>query len=338
MLDDGSFEIPNSTALGDDHIWRCSFLAMADAEKFMMTLQKLELNTSQGPDSDAVLVSEFDGSIEPYCEWLTTAAWDKALIGWKTGTHPKTVVAREGWDPKVGSGLRFRDPTELEHLKFLRLEDKVEVFLDTRTGEEIYLGRTSTPVDALFLKAAEIIRKHYVTAGEPNLTGNAALEVSKATEMLQSVVAEKPDWWNAQWFYGKGLFALGKHELAYQAFRRAYALENQVEAILRELVGVCLELGRFDEAVKVAEQAVKLAPDNSHLIGNLALAYLMAGRIEQARKSIDAAIRIAPGDSINQLISQILLEILQGTRAVPKSLADLNKPAKSKWTRLLEFW
>lgn len=328
LLDDHAFAIPNSTALGDEHIWRCSFMAQVDAEKFLRTLEDLGLNVSQGPDSDVVVVNEFDRSVDPYCEWLITGVWEKAVIAWKAGTFPETVVAREGWDPQVGSGLVFHDPTTMKHLQFLRLEDNVEAYLDTKTGRQVYIGRTSTPVDAIFKTATSVIRKHFVTAGEPCVTGTAAAEVAKATEMLQGVISEVPNWWIALWFYGKGLLALGKHELAYRAFRRAYELEKHVEMIPRELAGVCLELRRFDEAVEVSEQAVVVEPDNAELVGNLALAYLMAGRYQQARKSIDAAIGIDPSDNINQTISRLLLEITEGRRAAPESLASLSEPAK----------
>lgn len=58
-------------------------MAKADAEKFLRGLEKLALNVSQGPDSDAILVSEFDQSIEPYCEWLNIGVWEKAVIAWR---------------------------------------------------------------------------------------------------------------------------------------------------------------------------------------------------------------------------------------------------------------
>jgi tetratricopeptide (TPR) repeat protein len=78
--------------------------------------------------------------------------------------------------------------------------------------------------------------------------------------MLEKVVAEAPQWWNAQWFYGKSQLALGNHEAAYEALRNAYNLERNVEVIPRELAGVCLELRRFNEAVAVAEEALALDP------------------------------------------------------------------------------
>jgi tetratricopeptide (TPR) repeat protein len=339
LLDDGSVKIPNSTALSDTHIWKCSFMAQDDARKFLQTLEKLGLNGSRGPDSDVVLVNEFDRSVEPYCEWLKTAVWEKAVIAWKEGTRPETVTAREGWDPKVGSGLVFHDRSSMHFLEFLRLENNVEVFRNRKTGQEVYIGRTSTPVDALFRTAAEVIRKHFVNPGAPSLSGTVATEVSQAASMLKKVIADAPDWWNAQWFFGKSQMALGNYDEAYEAFRRAYRIEKNVEPILRELAGACLELRRFDEAVEVAQATVVLDPGNAELLGNLAVAFLLAGQLVPARKAIDAATKIDPNDRINLTISRVLREIETGRREQPQSLRDLTNPAPPKrWSMFKRFW
>ena len=79
------------------------------------------------------------------------------------------------------------------------------MFLNKKTGKEVYIRRTSTPVRALFDSAAEIILKHFVSAGEPAVTGAAADEVTKAAEMLKRALDAEPDWWNALWFLGKSL-------------------------------------------------------------------------------------------------------------------------------------
>ncbi len=39
LLDNDAVEIPNATALADKHIWRCSFMAHADAQKFLKALE-----------------------------------------------------------------------------------------------------------------------------------------------------------------------------------------------------------------------------------------------------------------------------------------------------------
>jgi hypothetical protein len=39
LIEDQAFAIPNSTALNDEHIWKCSFMAQVDAKKFLQTLR-----------------------------------------------------------------------------------------------------------------------------------------------------------------------------------------------------------------------------------------------------------------------------------------------------------
>ena len=203
LLEKNAIETPNVTALADDDIWRCSFMTEANAQKFMRSLEKLDLNVSQGPDSDVVLVNEFDQSVTPHCEWLLTGKWKRAVIAWKAGTRPESVVAREGWSPQIGSGLSFCDGSAPGNLKFLRLENNVEVYLNKETGKEVYIGRTSTPVEAMFKTAAQVIGNHFVTAGEKPLHGQTAVEVTRAVEMLETVMAAAPDSWNALGFMAK---------------------------------------------------------------------------------------------------------------------------------------
>jgi len=305
-------------------------MAEADAVDFIRTLEGCGLNTSQGPDSDVVLISEFDQSIDPYCEWLRSETWDKAVIAWMEGTQLETVTAREGWDPAVGSGLVFHDPSKTQDLEFLRLEDHLEVFLNKKTGKEVFIGRTSTPVDSMFISASRVIKCHFVAAGEPPLSGEAREEVARAATMLEEVLAEVPQWWNALWFYGKSQLALGDYEAAYQALSDAYKLEKSVEAIPRELGGVCLELKKFDESVEIAEAALALEPSNAELLGNLSVSYLLAARVDAARKAVEAGLKIDPEDKINQTISRIVSEVEDGRREQPESFADMRKPAKSK--------
>jgi tetratricopeptide (TPR) repeat protein len=200
----------------------------------------------------------------------------------------------------------------------------------------VYVGRSSTPVDALFETASQVVRKHFVNPGEPPLAGAARDDVSQAAASLEKVVAEAPNWWNAQWFLGKAEMALGNHEKAYEAFRRAYALEKNVEAIPRELAGTCLEIRRFDEAVEIGQAAVALDPANAELLGNLALAFLLAGQLVPARKTIDAATKIDPHDRINLTVSRILREIEAGHRPKPQSLHDLTRPAQPKKRSLFQ--
>jgi Flp pilus assembly protein TadD len=329
LLDEQKVPSPNAAVLADDHLWRCSFMTHHDAAHFAKSLESLGLNISQGPDSDVVLVNEFDLAIDPYCEWLLTGHWEKAVIAWLAGTEPRTVSARDGWDPKIGSGLTFR--TSTEGLEFVQLkEDNVEVFRDKATGQLLYVGRTSAPTGSLFKSAADIIRKHFHVAGQPPVTGSDASDVKRAIEMLDKILPEAPDNWQAHWFHGKGHLAIGNLTPAYESFHRAYALEKNEEAIPRELGGTCLALGKFDEALQLNERAVAMHPDNHELLGNLALAHLLAGNIEAAQRSIKAAQTIEPNDTINIHLSTIIDEVATGRRPQPKSMDYLQRQPRPK--------
>jgi tetratricopeptide (TPR) repeat protein len=266
LLDNEKVPNPNVTVLADDHIWRCSFMTHEDAVRFAKSLESRGLNISHGPDSDVVIINEFDLAISPYCEWLQAARWEKAVIAWRVGSEPRTVAAREGWDPKIGSGLSFR--TSTEGLEFVRLdtEKNVEVYRDKTTDQLVYIGRTSTPVEALSQSAANIIRKHFRVVGQPPATGSDADEVSSAIAMLDRVNSEAPNNWRVLWFRGKGYLSLGKLASAYDDFYCAYSVEKNEQAIPRELAGVCLALGKFEEGLQVAQEAVMLHPDTTNCL------------------------------------------------------------------------
>ena len=242
LLDDDRIVPPNRMFLGDDDIWRCSFMSNDDAGAFIKKLEALGLNGSTGPNPDVVLVNEFNHDVYPYCEWLKLGNYQKAIVAWMAGSDPEKLVSHEGFDPAVGSGLLFRDKTNLQDLEFLRVEGNIEVYLDKRSGAEVYLGRTRTP-EALFQTACEEIRPHFKIPGEAPVTGEDADEVNSAVADLEKLIADYPDFAQAMFFCGKGYIALGQYGAAYRHFAKGYELEPNVEGYARELGGVCLELG-----------------------------------------------------------------------------------------------
>lgn len=336
-----TFEVPNSTALFDDHLWRCAFMTDADAHAFSSYLGKLGMNVEPGPDCDVVLIDEFDIPSEPPGGWLRVARWEKAVIAWRAGTELDTVVAREGWDPKKGSGLMRVATKDAQHLEFLGSKDGVETYLDKELGKEVYVGRTKSPVEVKFEAAKAVIVANFKNPGEPPVSGETASAVSTAVAGLEQLLTLDPNRWDIIWLHGKGLMALGKLSEAYGSFRRAFDLEQTIEAVPRELAGVCLELGKFEEAVTVAQQAVALAPSNPATLGNLALAQLLAQQLLAAKASNSKALELDPNDHINLLVQRVIDEVRSGARPQPMALRDLTKPATAN-TRLNEpkkpFW
>ena len=345
FLDDDRIVPPNRMFLGDDDIWRCSFMSNDDAGAFVKKLEALGLNGTKGPNPDLVLVNEFNHDVYPYCEWLELGNYQKAIVAWKAGSDPEKLVAHEGFDPAVGSGLLFRDKTNLHDLEFLRVEGNIEVYLDKRSGDEVFLGRTRTP-EVLFQTACEAIRPHFKIPGDPPVASEEADAVNLAIADLEKLITDYPEFSQAMFFCGKGYIALGQYGSAYRHFAKGYELEPQVEGYARELGGVCLELGKFDEAVVVGEKAAALKPDDCETLGNLSIIYLMARRIDAARKAIKSALKIAPEDNVNQNLYALIESVANGQRAQPTSMKDIrgddkqperseNQPIKK---RFWEFW
>lgn len=343
-LDQNKIEPPNGRHVGDDDLWRCCFMAESDAYEFIHALEELGLNASEGPDSDVVLVSEFDQSIHPYCEWLTLANYEKSIIAWKTGATPESIIAEEGWDPAVGSGLHFHDESMMEKLTFVRLDGQTEVYKNNETGQEVYATRLKPTLDARFKSASAAIVENMRVAGEAPLTGELADQIQESIGVLEEILKEVPDSWRTLWVHGKGKIALGEYEAAYQSLKKAFDLESEEESVPRELAGVCLELGKFDEAVSVAERAVVLIPDSSAALGNLAISYLLAKRLPEAAKTVEAASKIDPEDQINHRIGKMIHEVATGLREQPNSMAELkNSPSSgsnkaAKKNPLWQFW
>jgi len=343
---------PNKTALADNHLWRCSFMALADAIHFLGQLQQAGFNTDQGPDSDMVLVNEFDLTVEPYCEWLQVAQWDRGVIAWREGTTPEQVVAREGWSPEQGSGMSYVENADMNEMEFLRTEGGIHVYFDKQRGREVYVGQTRPNPDVIFKSAAQVIRDHgHFGEQKGNLSPENEPVIRKAIADLEELVADHPQSWQALFFLGKGRQITGDFELAYDAFHRAYGIEQETESVLRELANTCLELGKGDDAVKFAQKAAVLIPDNAGTLGNLACAHLIAGRIPEAIATINAALKLSPDDRVNRHLSTLIHEVANGRRPQPTRISDLDKPIptgpsspgkaqtprQSYWSRLL-FW
>ena len=340
FLDDDRIVPPNRMFLGDDDIWRCSFMSNDDAGAFVKKLETLGLNGSTGPNPDVVLVNEFNHDVYPYCEWLQLGNYQKAIVAWMTGSDPEKLVAHEGFDPAVGSGLLFRDKKNLQDLEFLRVEGNIEVYLDKQSGDEVYLGRTRTP-EALFQTACEAIRPHFKVPGQTPVTDEDADDVNSAVADLEKLIADYPDFAQAMFFCGKGYIALGQYGAAYRHFVKGNQLDPEVEGYARELGGVCLELGKFDEAVVIGEKAAALKPDDCETLGNLSIIYLMAQRIDAARKAIQSALKIDPDDKVNQNLYALIESVANGQRDQPMSMKDIrggNKDQPDSQKRFWEFW
>lgn len=239
------------------------------------------------------------------------------------GEDIKTIVGPPGWDPD-SQRLEYATTQEAaKRLKYLRSDGNVQVFWDTLAEREVYIGRTQAPLELLFQQAAAIVMANLRNPGAPPCASDARVELQRAVEMLETVTERSPLSWRGHWMLGKAWHALGKSEQAYQSLATAFEIEKEETSILRELSGICLELGRGNEAIRISEHAIGQEPKNSELLGNLAVAYLIDGRLKEAQTTIEAALGQNQEDSVNQTLKRIISSVSQGRRAQPHDLFDL---------------
>lgn len=332
--------VPNSTFCADDELARCAFLDRKEALDFIEFLHESGLETPLVGDPEVTLVTAFDGTVNPECEWLQVSNYKQGLIGWRTGDTPRSISAPRTWNPDLDAKLeRLTIDQAAARLKFLRREDQATVFWDRETEHEVFVGQAGFPLDAMQDEARQFVLSNLRNPGDPQplLTEEEQAEFARVLEMLEILLESRPNAWPIHWLQAKANHALGQTEQAYQGLQNARDLEPSNLDILREMAGICLEVGDATQAVSVAEEAAALAPDDPELIANLALAYLLDERLEAATKSAKAAKSLAPHDEVCTEVATLIQDVAAGVRKQPRRLSELQVPRTPIpwWRRLL---
>lgn len=318
---------PNSTFCADDSLACVSFMVASDAKVFFDELGSLGLDVANG--NDAVICDAFSQEIRPDCAWLQMGRYKQGTIAWIDGEDIRTIVGPPGWDPE-GQRLNYATIEEAaKRLKYLRNDGNVQVFWDSVEEREVYVGRTQVPLEMLFQQAGAIVTANLRNPGSSPAPAEVAVEIQRAIEMLETIVERSSESWRVHWLLGKAWHALGKSELAFVSLSKAFELEKQESVIPRELCGICLELGRGSDAVRISEHAIGLEPQNPELLGNLAVAHLIDGKHKQAQATIEAALKQNPNDPINQTLKRVVADVMNGRRTQPRDLFDLTGGRRS---------
>jgi hypothetical protein len=159
--------VPNRTLCTDGAVARVGFMAPADVEAFIAELTRGHPDSVQhtmkcvvdGSFRDIAVVDQQRGPTLP-CKWLEFARvpyeGGQIAICWVNEEPPQgachhlpdvgqSVAFPEGWSYARSLSKQFgfvQNGDEAEHLRFLRSEDGLDVFLDLRTGKEVFIGRT----------------------------------------------------------------------------------------------------------------------------------------------------------------------------------------------------
>ncbi|UCH40297.1 MAG: adenylate/guanylate cyclase domain-containing protein [Gammaproteobacteria bacterium] len=87
-------------------------------------------------------------------------------------------------------------------------------------------------------------------------------------------------------------------ELAYQAARKALALDDKDPSAYFALGRVCMLQGKHDDSVAELSKAVELSPSFALAHHGLGFALVLSGLIEEGAEELDKAIRLSPRDPV----------------------------------------
>ena len=317
---------PNQTFCTDGTISRVAFMAVEDARRFMNQLVAAGLAASvEEAHSEIALVTQGQGFMS-VCNWLQLGLFDGRSCAWLAGADRGNLCIPEfELNSKIDT-FNAGEFHETFELVSLRGNGKIEVYRHKKTGKKFYRGRPFRPPrkwwqfwkkpeqqpvgdasnqDEIYRAACDLVLpyvEHQLT--QAPLDKAAQEQLRHACEMLERVLELDPRNWAALWCLGIARKCVRELEPAYFAFERAYAIEKDNPDVGRELSGICMALGKGEEAVRISRELVDRNPQNAGLISNHALALLIAGNIHEAEIAVESARRLEPEDQITRSLAK----------------------------------
>ena len=142
-------DVPNSTLCSDDEVASVGFMDPNDCGGFIAGLERRGLTFLHDGQSRDIPVAMQGSGITVPCDWLEYGDVDVnpgqtiAVVQLK-GTANQRVVCPAGWRYEKSLSRQYAAAPagqETKSLKFLRHQDGLDVYLNTLTGTEVFIGR-----------------------------------------------------------------------------------------------------------------------------------------------------------------------------------------------------
>jgi Flp pilus assembly protein TadD len=171
---------------------------------------------------------------------------------------------------------------------------------------DTYLGRGQAGLaQAKYQKALDLDPRSWrleYKIGTILLRQNAAAD---ALPYFRSITARDPS--NAFGYEGEGrsLFALGEHEDAEIALKKAIRLDASNWKAQQGLGMLYDELGRYDEGIVAYKAALRVRPVEASILNNLGVAYYLKKDYPQAIETLEKALRTARPEDRKRIYSNL---------------------------------
>ena len=323
-------QVPNSTFCSDPDLVRVGFMSSADVGAFTSVMESHGLVfLKNGQAVDFAVVNQHSGPTVP-APWLefgkivkfatSESVEMKISACWLLGKSSNEIALPSGWkyEKSMSANGTFMAGTEIDEniFKFLRWENGMNVYLDKRTGKEMFLASpdiAGETEEAIFTRLRNICSevldiddKSQPLKAAEDLERLAPLFTRLQDELLPAVqqIAKQGGRVMAFAHFALGLTLriLDRREEAEQAFRNANELQPGTINTLRELVRCLGEQNKHRQALPFAQEAVTIAPNDAGAWGNLAMSLIQCGERQEARNAIQHAIELEPQNKLNRYI------------------------------------
>jgi len=259
LLEKIAFTLRPQSKIGE-HLDRAR--SLMENKQYDRALEKCDEVLKIKPNSASAFMTRGDIFREQGFQDQAIAEYNKAHQNSSLYLEPlKKLIqyyAELGWDKER---LQFLE--KLDHISPLNLDRKVEIGSLHVKMQEKEAGKK------YFDEALSIVGRQV-----KDILGSQSLQIAEAVMPLDNAFAEQ--------YYRKALQIKGDQlDL------------GDVETVNR--LAICLrQQKKPEQAIKEYNKALNLAPDNSRLIYNLAMAYLEAGYVDQSKEQITKLLEIYP--------------------------------------------
>ena len=151
------------------------------------------------------------------------------------------------------------------------------------------------------------------------------LKLKRAVKLFEKVLQLAPNHWNSMWILGKTVQRLGDERAAFDWFVKAWDQTPRNIDVAREAALSAMHLGLARHAIEYCEGALKLEPNDSGMICNLALALIHDGKPSEAVTKAKLAVDGNPKDTVSVNVLRLAQHIAQTNSACPRNSAEIQE-------------